>query len=197
MCRELVPSRDPLCQSCIARIPPIATIDMSVTSRRNIPVAAATAYDGVIAHHIMAKHGADPVASEELGWLVAKRCHGILRYSDAVVAVPLHWRRYAQRGFDQSHIMAQRIAREYGVPCIAALQRHAWHGSQANKSHHERWNNVQNVFSVTRAAQHLVGMHVVVIDDVMTSGATMRSAVRTLERAGVVVTGCAVAARVV
>lgn len=170
---------------------------MSVTASRTVPVAAAAAYDTLIARHIMAKHGADPVAAEELGWLVAQRCSGILQHADAVVAVPLHWRRYAQRGFDQSQIIAQRVARAYHIPCISAIRRHSWYSSQAGKSPEERHDNVRDVFCVTQSMQQLIDKRVVVVDDVFASGATMRSAVRTLERSGVNVAGCVVAARVV
>ncbi len=197
MCSQVVSERMPICAACAATIDPIATIDMPVTRTRSLPVAAAAAYDGPIARHIMAKHRADPVSAEELGWLVAQRCVGLLRHVDAVVPVPLHWRRYTQRGFNQAHVIAQRVAREYHIPCVQALSRTVWHGSQANRTSEQRHENVRDVFVVTSSIAQVRGLQIAVIDDVMTSGATLREATRTLERASCCVAANVVAARVV
>lgn len=95
---------------------------------------------------------------------------------DVVVPVPLHWRRRLSRGYNQSEYLADGIARELGVKvdnqCV--VRRH-YNKSQASQPHHaERWDNVEGIFRVS-SPDRLRGKHLLLVDDVLTTGATVIS----------------------
>ena len=103
------------------------------------------------------------------------------RQFDAVTAVPLHWRRRWQRGFNQSELLAKVIARHRGLRRVSILRR-AWATrAQAGLSNAERRENVSGAF---RARRRLAGMRVLLIDDVLTTGATAAACARALKKAG-------------
>ena len=94
---------------------------------------------------------------------------------DAVVPVPLHWWRRVCRGYNQSEYLADGIARELGVKVLRhSVMRHRYNKPQARRTHHERWDNVEGIFRV-RDAESLRGKHILLVDDVLTTGATVIS----------------------
>jgi competence protein ComFC len=103
---------------------------------------------------------------------------------DAVTPVPLHWRKQWQRGFNQSELLAQAIARRRGVPVVRALRRVRFTQTQAGLSNTERRKNVAAAFQRRRAARTLAGRRVLLVDDVMTTGATAAACARVLKQAG-------------
>ncbi len=100
---------------------------------------------------------------------------------DAVVPVPLHWRRRWARGFNQSEILARCLARRRGIKVLRALQRRRQTESQASLSNAKRRLNVAGAF---RAKTSLAGMRILLVDDVMTTGATAGACAIALKRAG-------------
>jgi ComF family protein len=104
---------------------------------------------------------------------------------DAVIPVPLHWRKQWQRGFNQSELLAGAIARRRGIPAVRALRRVRPTQTQAGLSNTERRKNVAAAFQARRAAGTLAGRRVLLIDDVMTTGSTAAACARVLKRAGV------------
>ena len=103
---------------------------------------------------------------------------------DAVVPVPLHWRKQWQRGFNQSDLLAQAMARRRGIPVVRALARTRFTKTQAGLSNTERRKNVAAAFRCRRVAETLAGQRVLLIDDVMTTGSTAAACARALKRAG-------------
>jgi ComF family protein len=102
---------------------------------------------------------------------------------DAVVPVPLHWRRQWERGFNQSELLARAAARRCGVPVRRALQRVRSTRPQAGLSNSARRENVGAAFHVP-ARMRLEGLSVLLVDDVMTTGSTATACARALKRAG-------------
>ncbi|MDQ6676090.1 MAG: ComF family protein [Acidobacteriota bacterium] len=100
---------------------------------------------------------------------------------DAVVPVPLHWRRAWTRGFNQAEVLANHVARKRGWKLKRALRRRPSRNRQASLSNHERRLNVERAFF---AKGSLTGMKVLLVDDVMTTGATARACALALKRAG-------------
>ena len=102
----------------------------------------------------------------------------------AVVPVPLHWRRRWRRGFNQTEPPARALAERLRVPCLAhGLQRIHATPRQAGLSVAGRRANVAGAFRVRRTAR-LRGEVVVLVDDVLTTGATAGEAARALREAG-------------
>lgn len=94
---------------------------------------------------------------------------------DVVVPVPLHWWRRLTRGYNQSEYLADGIARELGVKVDRqSVVRHRYNKSQTSQSHLERWDNVEHIFRVRRP-DRLRGKHILLVDDVLTTGATIIS----------------------
>ncbi len=103
------------------------------------------------------------------------------RQFDAIVPMPLHWRRRWDRGFNQAVLLAQEVSRRRNVPVKKAVRRSRATLSQAGLSNAKRRANVRGVF---RATERLDGMRVLLVDDVLTTGATASACARVLKRAG-------------
>jgi ComF family protein len=114
-----------------------------------------------------------------------ERAKGLLTETQAIVPVPLHFRRHVSRGYNQADVIARKIARlNRRTPVVHALRRMRNTETQTNlHSHDKRVENVRGAFALRRAAKNLRGKHVIVVDDVMTSGSTMLEVARTLKRA--------------
>jgi ComF family protein len=131
-------------------------------------------------------------------WM-ARAGHELLAGADALIPVPLHWRRLWARRFNQSALLAKTISRESGVAVNdTALKRTKATAQQVGLSQSERALNVQGAFGVPpeRKAE-IAGRYVVLIDDVLTSGATSDACARALLRAGAKSVDVLVFARVV
>jgi len=115
---------------------------------------------------------------------------------DAVTPVPLHWRKKWQRGFNQAELLARAIARRRGIPVLRALTRTRFTLTQAGLSNRQRRGNVAAAFRCRRSAGNLTGKHVLLIDDVMTTGATAAACARVLKQAGAARVVLATVARV-
>lgn len=121
-----------------------------------------------------------------MGRFVAQAGREILAKADALVPVPLHWRRLWARRFNQSAMLAAAISRQAGVPVAAnALKRVKPTAQQFGLSRTERATNVQGAFRVPPDGKAVVTRRrLVLIDDVLTTGATVDGCARALLRAG-------------
>ncbi|MBI3681397.1 MAG: ComF family protein [Acidobacteria bacterium] len=102
---------------------------------------------------------------------------------DWIVPVPMHWRRRWARGFNQSALLARELARRTGLKMAAVLRRNRPTPPQAGLSQHERRRNVAHAFTVRRAGP-VQGGRVLLVDDVLTTGATASACAAVLKRAG-------------
>ena len=102
---------------------------------------------------------------------------------DAVIAMPMHWRKQWQRGFNQAQLVAQPVARRYGLTIANNLRRTRYTKPQAGLNEAQRRNNLQDSFRVARPKQ-VAGKRVLLIDDVFTTGATLRAGAEALKTAG-------------
>lgn len=106
---------------------------------------------------------------------------------DAIVPVPLHATRLRERGYNQALELAKPLAREFGIALAPdLLRRTRATAAQANLDAVTRRRNLRGAFEVdSPALAASAAGHIVVLDDVMTTGTTLREAARTLKRAGV------------
>jgi len=219
-CRDPVANPGGLCPSCWSKLSFIAP---PYCERLGIPFAydpgpgilsmraiadppayrrarAAVRYDEVARTLVHALKYSDRLdLAPMLGRWMARAGSAILAEPDALVAVPLHWRRLWARRFNQSAALAAIISAASGVPLAhAALKRVRSTPQQVGLSQSERAVNVQGAFQVPdRGRAEVVGRRLILIDDVLTSGATIDACARTLLRAGAVNVDVLVFAQVV
>lgn len=94
---------------------------------------------------------------------------------DLLVPVPLHWRRRLQRGYNQSELLCRGIAEHMHRDInTTALKRHRYTHKQSQQAAYSREQNVDGAFSI-RHPEQLEGRHILLVDDVITTGATLSS----------------------
>ena len=161
---------------------------------------AAVRYDDVARTlvHALKYHDRTDLAPTMARWM-ARAGREVLGEADVLVPVPLHWRRGWTRRYNQSGSLARAIGRQSGVKVAAeALRRVRATEQQIGLSRAQRASNVQGAFKVApdRMAD-IQGRRVVLIDDVLTSGATSDACARALLRAKAAQVDVLVFARVV
>ena len=105
----------------------------------------------------------------------------IFENMDGIQAVPLHPRRFAERGFNQCEKIATFIHQETQLPLLHVLKRISFTQPQVGLSHEQRQKNVHNAFVLTSSVQ---GKKIMLIDDVYTTGSTLQECARALKENG-------------
>ena len=150
---------------------------------------AAARYEGMaldLTHRL--KYGDRPDLAPLMGRLMAGAGADILASADLIVPVPLHRYRLWRRRFNQAALLGRAVAASTGIehdPFLVIRRRRTT--QQVGLSRQERIRNVQGAFAVDPARPGApMGRRIVVIDDVVTTGATVEAVARTLTRAGAV-----------
>jgi ComF family protein len=161
---------------------------------------AAVRYDETARTLVQAfKYGDRLDLAPAMGRWMATAGRELLGDANALVPVPLHWRRLWSRRFNQAATLAQTVSRISGVPVAHdLLKRMRATRQQVGLTQAERARNVQGAFRVPREARPQVrGKRLLLVDDVLTSGATLDTCARILLRAGAANVDVLVFARVV
>ncbi len=161
---------------------------------------AAVRYDDIARVLVLGfKYGDRLDLAAMMGRWMARAGHELTHDADALLPVPLHWRRLWARRFNQSAALAAAISAICGVPVLHdALKRVRATPQQVGLSRPERADNVQGAFQVPAGHKvSVAGRRLVLIDDVLTSGATVDTCARALLRAGAAHVDVLVFARVV
>jgi ComF family protein len=148
---------------------------------------AALVYDAVSAPLVTALKFNDQWANlARYVQLMVRAGKPILEGADILVPVPLHWRRLLRRKFNQSALLAYGVARETGLPCAPEmLRRTIYTKPQMRMTRQERLKNVKRAFAVPEPAQEMLrNKMVVLVDDVVTTGATVNACAKALKSAG-------------
>lgn len=195
---------DPVCDGCGVGFEfeqgPGALCAACMTSRHAFARArAACVYDEHSRDLILKLKHADRTDLAPLlaRWL-SRAAAPLLIECDAVAPVPLHWRRLIARRYNQAAELARPLARHAGRRYLpAALVRRRATGTQGGKSGRGRRENVRAAFAVPRASiKHVEGRRILLVDDVLTTGATLDACAKTLLAAGASAVDVAVVARV-
>jgi len=126
--------------------------------------------------HALKYYGRWGVARSLGEWLGAElERDGLYGDVDVVVPIPLHSFRRMKRGYNQSEYIALGVAGKLDRPVdFRSVRRHKYNRSQTRRTKSERWENVEGIFSV-RYPENLAGKHILLVDDVLTTGATIIS----------------------
>jgi ComF family protein len=221
-CRSDDPAHRPFCHACWSALPldvgpgcavcgaPFPGLDGTLpcdACRRAPPpyafARAVGAYrDGLRAAIHALKYGRRPVVATPLGRLLAARAPAALpvpagEWAEGLVPVPLHPARLAERGFNQAELLAAPCGAGWRVPVLArALARIRPTRPQTELDADARRANVRDAFAVPRPAD-VAGRRLLLVDDVLTTGATAGAAARALREAGAAAVGVVILARVV
>jgi ComF family protein len=180
----LAPSRCAACDEPAEDVPVFCTSCTTLLQTVS-GLGAVFEYGGPVADAIQRfKYDGRSELGAALGSLMADHAHHWTGKVDAVVPVPLHWRRRRSRGYDQAALLAKPLAKSLGVPAqLRGLRRTRNTASQVDLPHAERQQNIAGAFAPWR----LCGVgRVLLVDDVRTTGATLRAASDALRAGGVV-----------
>ncbi len=193
--RRLAPSERSLCTVCVLHIPrtnyhlepydnPMNRLFWGLAQ-----VERATGYFHYEPHSELArlvyalKYRQRPDIGEDMGRLMARELmpSGFFEDIDVLIPVPLSRKRLRQRGYNQSEMLSQGISDVTGLPVVAnVLKREHFRQSQTALGRRERQENVEGVFVQKRAAQ-LAGRHVLLVDDICTTGATLLACIKAMK----------------
>lgn len=177
----------PLCPSCVAWPPAFAA------------ARAALRYDAAAQRLILPfKHADRTEFAATLARHMARAGAGLLARADLVAPVPLHWRRLIARRYNQAALLSARLARGAGRPHVPDLLRRVRRTPPlGERGAAERAALLEGVFALSSTgARRVEGRRVLLVDDVMTSGATVEACARVLLEAGAAAVEVLAAARV-
>lgn len=123
-----------------------------------------------------AKSYAQEIVKQYGGWIRRKNIQ-------AIIPIPLHIRRKRQRGYNQAELIAKEIGRRMDIPVYTGfLERHVYTQPQKNLNDKERKNNLKKAFKISKNDVEL--NHILLVDDIYTTGSTMDGAAAVLHAGG-------------
>ncbi|GIW20556.1 MAG: amidophosphoribosyltransferase [Chloroflexota bacterium] len=193
---------DPICAACLPAFevrlgePPGAAIGSSVDLPAPLlQLEWCAAYEGVVRAALHAlKYAGETRLAAPIGEAMARRWAVAGAGGDVLVPVPVHGTRRRERGYDQAELLARVAAEHLGLPAVAALERARPTRPQFDLDRRDRAANVADAFR-TVDPPLVAGRWVVLVDDVVTTGATLSACARALLDAGAVAVSALTAAR--
>ncbi|GAA4411091.1 ComF family protein [Nibrella viscosa] len=195
---NLTPNEEVLCVQCRVKLP---VTDLSKTRNSGVALqfAGKVPLDFAYSYLTFSKKGivqrlihqikykgrkeAGAVLGRWFGYELKEKCEEIAE-ANLLIGVPLHPVRRRQRGFNQSEWIANGLSEALQIPVnTTALKRTRFEASQTKKGKGARWENVHDVFAVADA-EAIRGRRVVLVDDVLTTGATLEACATQLLNAG-------------
>lgn len=184
---KLVPGEELLCLLCLAELPRTGYGAVNPVLQRftgRVWIEKATAWlhfqKGGRLQQIFHgfKYRDQPDLAFKMGQLAAQelKASDFFKDIDLLVPVPLHPRKKRLRGYNQAEEIAQGMAKELGIPCAPKLlRRRRYRKSQTKEGRFARWLNLKGQTFELGKAEKWEGKHVLIIDDVITTGATIEA----------------------
>lgn len=193
--RSLVDGEHTLCLDCDFHMPRcrIHHLEFNAIHQRmlrHVPIERAAAYFYYVRQSpytnliLSAKYRGRPRIIRRLACAFAREIatDGFFNGIDLILPVPMHRLKRLRRGYNQTDHMARGISEATGIAVADNLRASRTHSSQTRKSAAERWENARAGFHVTDA-DNLSGKHLLIIDDVITTGATITACCEAVHRA--------------
>lgn len=175
-CTQLLAKRSVLCDCCKSQVVPLVSVSLFINASYTMSVMCIGEYKDPLKKLILAKGHADYIASHELGQLLYDMTTIKDMQFDFIVPVPLHWSRSLYRGYNQAHEMAIVLSERLQIPCVPLLKRTRATAFQSSVVHTERKHNVKHAFAFTTTdIQQYTNKRILIVDDLMTTGSTLKS----------------------
>lgn len=202
-CSALIEQDFIFCSECNSKIQPIVSSFLSLTRTKKMKIFAISAYKEPLKSLILEKYySGNILASKQLGILIYKKTVIKNLDIDFLIPVPLHWTRFAKRGYNQANIIAKELGLKLNVPVLDILKRKKMTKYQASVSSSGRQENVKNVFCFkseynSKVTELLKDKNIMFVDDLCTTGATLKNSARLLLKFKPKSINAAVACRVI
>lgn len=184
LCHQFLHDTFLLCHSCFKNMQPVAPKTVAITKNRAYIVHALSLYKEELKPLIHAKFYGNHALCQELGLLTYLHATVCNTDFDIIVPIPLHWTRYARRGFNQAEEMAKAMSKQSGKPIIHFLKRVRKTKYQSLLKKEERPENVRSAFQIALSVQDYKkykNMRVLLVDDLFTTGSTVEEAIKALD----------------
>lgn len=182
-CHQSLLVRTAFCTGCAVQILPIVPFDLYLGKNNVMTVFAISAYKDPLRSLILAKHRGDETAIRFLADFMAHSPIVQCLDFDLIIFIPLHWMRYASRGFNQAQIIAQAISDVTGKPIIDCVKRSKKTQFQARLSLLQREENVANAFVFDQKyTRNVAGKKILIVDDLFTTGSTIKAVSALLQK---------------
>ena len=177
-CDEHLEQGSFFCSPCENKIQPVVSLSLAVTQKISMKVFAAGIYKDILRPLVLKKRTTDILASEQMGQLILGKTPIKNISVDLIIPVPLHWTRFARRGYNQAHVMASVIGKDLSKPVLPLISRVRRTPFQSLLSPKERTENVRKAFMLNKryqdnAREMIQGKHIVLVDDLVTTGQTL------------------------
>ena len=184
-CNVLVLQRSVFCDDCLQKVKPVVSVYLPITPKKPLKLFAISAYKNPIRPLILKKSYSDILASKQLAQLIFDMTPIKDLNFDYIVHIPLHWTRYAKRGYNQSAVMAKVLSKKLKIPHLNVLKRKKRTIFQSKLSFEKRQENLKDAFSVRfrykqEGGKFLKDKKILLVDDLCTTGATLKNAARIL-----------------
>jgi len=187
-CREcgcLITPKEIFCLKCISNIKPIVARFLPINKTHSLKVFAASIYQKPVKSLVLKKFYKDPLASKQLGQMIMQFTPIKKENIDVIVPIPLHWTRYAKRGYNQATIIAKEIGQSTDKPVIKLLRRRKKTKFQSMLAPQDRQDNVYEAFCLhwfykKRYRDLIEDKTILLVDDLCTTGVTLQSAAKIL-----------------
>lgn len=133
---------------------------------------------------VSAKYSSLPGLCRSLGRMCAEELSpdGFFHGIDAIVPMPMYWTKRLRRGYNQAEEVCLGIAAITGLPVTSALKAKRGHGVQSRHSKAQRYAKIAYTMAA-RDVSAIQGKHILIVDDIITTGASMAEAIRALQTA--------------
>lgn len=180
-CKKFLNKRDVFCIDCYQLLEPVVSRAVPISTQLTMHVMAVGIYREPLKSIILAKAWSDIVACKQLGSLIWDHTYFRNIPCDFLVPIPLHWLRFARRGYNQAEEIARELGVQRKVPIAPLLKRIRHTPFQSSLIYTQRAANVKSVFALKEInSASYQGKHIVLVDDLMTTGATLVSAAKVL-----------------
>lgn len=177
-CAETLPAADVDCVACLDQAPDFDQV--------LVAWVWAAPLNGLIRRF---KFDGNRAIGWDLSQLLAKKLlpkiDKFAHRPDSLLPMPLHKSRLIERGFNQSYLLASALSKAWGLPLLSGVERMRATPPQSGLSRRQRQKNLRGAFAVQQASKGgIKGKHIVLVDDVMTTGSSAQELSRTLLREG-------------